>query len=405
MENIDPKTDLNIKNLITRSVQEVLPSANVLEEKIKSGKKLNVYLGIDPTGPTLHIGHAIELKKLKEFQDAGHQVILLIGDFTATIGDPTDKMAVRKVLTPKEVKKNLKLYKKQASTFIRFSGKNKAKIVFNSKWLKKLKLADILNLMSMITVDQMLKRDMFSRRMEEGKPISMHEFMYPLLQGYDSAVLGVDVEIGGNDQMFNMMVGRDLQKKINNQDKVCITMKLLTDSSGKKMGKTEGNMVSLTDDHFEMFGKVMSWTDDMIMNGFELCTYVSKEELEIIKSDLSSSSVNPRDLKIRLAKEIISIYHGVEKANQAEQNFIKTFSNKEIPENVEEVYIPAGTPLSMILINEKIVSSMNEFKRLVNEGAVNTLEKENIKDFGYLVSKPMVVKVGKRRFLNIKIQS
>lgn len=404
MEKIDPKTDLNIKNLTTRSVQEVLPSTSVLEEKIKSGKKLNIYLGIDPTGPTLHIGHAIELKKLKEFQDAGHQVILLIGDFTATIGDPTDKMAVRKVLTPKEVKKNLKLYKKQASTFIRFSGKNKAKIVFNSKWLKKLKLADILNLMSMITVDQMLKRDMFSRRMEEGKPISMHEFMYPLLQGYDSAVLGVDVEIGGNDQMFNMMVGRDLQKKINNQDKVCITMKLLTDSSGKKMGKTEGNMVSLTDDHFEMFGKVMSWTDDMIMNGFELCTYVSKDELEIINNDLSSSDINPRDLKIRLAKEIISIYHGVEKANQAEQNFIKTFSNKEIPENIEEVYIPVGTPLSMVLINEKIVSSMNEFKRLINDGAINTLEKENISDFSYLVSKPMVIKVGKRRFLNIKIQ-
>lgn len=393
-----------LDNIIKRGVSEVLPNPSFLIKQLSSGKRLKIYTGIDPTGPTLHIGHAIVLKKLKQFQDAGHEVILLVGDFTAVIGDPTDKMATRKVLTESEINKNLKLYKKQANVFLRFSGRNKARIVYNSKWLKKMKLKKTLELMGMMTVDQMLKRDMFEKRMSENKPISMQEFMYPLLQGYDSVELGVDVEIGGNDQMFNMMVGRDLQKKIKNQEKTCITMKLLADSTGKKMGKTEGNMVSLADTHFEMFGKIMSWTDDMISNGFELCTNINEQDLSEIKKQIEDKTINPRDLKIRLAKEITSIYHGIEKAELAHHNFVDTFAKGGIPEDTQEIYIPAGTPLSLILINEKIVSSMTDFKRLVNDGAVNIVDGENITDFNYLISLPIVVKVGKRRFVNIKIQ-
>lgn len=393
--------DDQIQQLLDRGVENILPAKDYLQKELKSGKKLRIYNGIDPTGPTLHIGHAIVLKKLAEFQKLGHKVILLMGDFTALIGDPTDKNATRKMLTEKEVKKNMALYKKQASTFLSFSGKNKAEIVFNSKWLKKMKLKDIMNLMSLATVNQMIKRDMFDKRIKEGGSVYMHEFLYPLLQGYDSVVLDVDVEIGGNDQMFNMLVGRDLLKKLKNKEKTTITMKLLADTTGKKMGKTEGNMVSLADTSFDMFGKVMSWTDDMILNGFELCTNISKKELGEIKN--SFESYNPRDLKVRLAKEIVSIYHGIEKSDEAAENFANTFSSGGVPENLDEVFIPVGTPLSAVLINEKVVASSSEFKRLVLGGAVNTTEGEEIKDFNYVISKPIVVKVGKRRFLSIKV--
>lgn len=388
--------------LLKKGVQEILPSSDFLSSGL-SKKRLKVYAGIDPTGPTLHIGHIIVLRKLRQFQELGHQIVLLIGDFTATIGDPTDKSAVRKVLTAKEVKKNLTLYKKQASRFINFSGANKATIVYNSKWLKRMDLKDILDLSSLMTVDQMMKRDMFSVRQEVGKPIYIHEFLYPLMQGYDSVMLDVDVEIGGNDQMFNMMVGRDFQKKINNKEKVCITMKLLTDTTGKKMGKSEGNMVSLLDSNFEMFGKIMSWTDGMIINGFELCTDFSLQEIENIKNDIEKKISNPRDLKIRLAYEVVKIYHGEQKAKESQDNFINTFSKKETPENIAEVFIPVGTPLSMVLLNEKLVKSTGEFKRLVSEKAITTFDEKIIDDFNYKVEYPIVVKVGKRRFLDIKI--
>ncbi len=393
------------KEELYRGVQEFLPSKDFLFKQLSEGKRLRVYTGIDPTGPTLHLGHMIVLKKLKEFQEMGHEVILLMGDFTAMIGDPTDKMAVRKVLTEKEIKNNLKLYKKQAEFFLKFNGKNPAKFLYNSSWLKKLNLKDILDITSLMTVDQMLKRDMFSRRIDENKPIYMHEFMYPLLQGYDSVAMDVDIEIGGNDQMFNMMVGRDFQKKLKNKEKTCITMKLLADTSGKKMGKTEGNMVSLLDSNIDMFGKIMSWTDDMILNGFELCTNISELRLLEIKKQFNEGlvNVNPRDFKLMLAKEIVKIYHGEEKAQLAEENFINTFSKGEIPENIQEIGVPAGTPLGLILQNEKMVASAGEFKRLVKEGAVNTTEGEEITDFNYVVSKPIIVKVGKRRFLDIKV--
>ncbi|MBU3668754.1 MAG: tyrosine--tRNA ligase [Candidatus Taylorbacteria bacterium] len=402
MNNTNTQQDA-LENLLHRGVQEILPSAEYFKKEL-TARKLKIYAGIDPTGPTLHIGHAIVIKKLKQFQDLGHEVILLIGDFTATIGDPTDKMATRKVLTDKEIKQNLKQYKKQASVFLRFSGKNKVKIAYNSKWLRKLNFKNMLELTSLMTVDQMLKRHMFDQRMKENKPIYIHEFLYPVLQGYDSVAMGVDVEVGGNDQMFNMMVGRDFLKKLKNKEKTCITMKLLADASGKKMGKTENNMVALSDTHTEMFGKIMSWTDGMILPGFELCTDVSMTEIAEIKKVLEDPALNPKHIKVRLAKEIVSIYHGVEKAEEAAENFEKTFSKGDVPDDIEEVFVTLNTPLGLILQNEKIVASQGEYKRLVKEGAVNTTEGEEIKDFNYCISKPVVVKVGKRRFLNIKVK-
>jgi tyrosyl-tRNA synthetase len=393
-----------IDDLLDRGVQEVLPSKRDFSEMLKKGK-LRVYAGIDPTGPTLHIGHIIVLNKLSQFQKLGHEVILLIGDFTATIGDPTDKTSTRRVLTEKEVKNNLKLYVKQASKTLDFKGKNKVKVVYNSKWLKKMSLKDVLDLSSMMTVDQMMKRDMFKTRSDTGKPVYIHEFMYPLMQGYDSVVLDVDVEVGGNDQMFNMMVGREFQKKKNNKEKFCITMKLLTDNTGKKMGKSEGNMVSLLDNSFEMFGKIMSWTDDMIKNGFELCTDKNLSYIEEMVTSLLGGSINPRDVKLKLAYEITKIYHGEDGANEARENFINTFSKKEVPENIQEIFVNTQTPLSLILLNEGMVQSIGEFKRLVKEGAVITMDtQQKIDDFNYKIEYPMVVKVGKRRYLDIKVK-
>ncbi|MDD3662548.1 MAG: tyrosine--tRNA ligase [Candidatus Pacebacteria bacterium] len=384
--------------LLSRGVSSIYPSFDFVKSKIDKGEKVTIYLGVDPTGPTLHLGHAIPLKKLSEFQKLGHKIILLMGDFTAMIGDPTDKSATRKQLTHKEVLNNLKNYKKQAGKLISFSGKNKAVIKFNSKWLGKMSFAEVLSLASHMTVQQMLERDMFKKREEEGKPIYLHEFLYPLMQGYDSVAMDVDGEIGGNDQTFNMLCGRDLMKGLKNKEKFVITMKLLEDNSGKKMGKTEGNMVSLSDSPKEMYGKIMSWTDSLIIPGFELCTFVEKKEIEEIVKSLAKG-LNPRDLKMRLAQEVVKIYHGELKAKEAEQNFIKTFQKNEIPNSLEE--IKGKGSLAMVLLVSKKIKSMSEWRRLVDGGAITAMETgEKIKKYDFL-AKPGVYKIGKKRFVKI----
>lgn len=389
-----------IDDILTRGVANLYPSKEFLISKINKGEKIKIYLGIDPTGPTLHLGHAIPLKKLREFQQLGHQIILLMGDFTAMIGDPSDKTATRKQLTHKEVLNNLKNYKKQASKLISFSGKNPALIKFNSTWLKKMNFEKVLNLASNMTVQQMLERDMFKKRQEEGKPIYLHEFLYPLMQGYDSVAMDVDGEIGGNDQTFNMLCGRDLMKVIKNKDKFVITMKLLEDNSGKKMGKTEGNMVSLSDNFEEMYAKIMSWSDGLIIPGFELCTFVEKNEIENIVKELAQG-VNPKDIKKRLAKEIVSIYHGEKKAKEAGVNWENIFSKKEIPENILEIKTSTESILVDILLKNKIVSSKSEFRRLVDEKAITNLEtNEKIIKYNENI-KSGVYRIGKKRFIKI----
>ena len=387
------------ESLLTRGISAIYPSKEFLASKLKTGKKLTIYLGIDPTGPTLHLGHAIVIKKLRDFQRAGHKIILLIGDFTAMIGDPTDKTATRHQLTRKEVLTNLKNYKKQASKLISFGGKNPAQMKFNSKWFKKMNFEDVLSLASKMTVQQMLERDMFKKRNQEGKPIFIHEFMYPLMQGYDSVAMDVDGEIGGNDQTFNMLCGRDLMKTMKNKEKFVITTKLLEDNSGKKMGKTEGNMVALSDKPKDMYGKIMSWTDSLIIPGFELCTDVNMSEIEKISNNLDSQRVNPRDLKMKLAREMVTIYYGEDEAQQAENNFIKTFQKNEIPEEIKQI---KGTgSLGIVLVLSKTVKSMNEFRRLVQAGAITNMDtNEKIKDEKVFAS-PGVYKIGKKRFIKI----
>jgi tyrosyl-tRNA synthetase len=400
------KIDTDIKKIesfLTRGVENIYPNADFLRKQLLSGKKLTMYLGIDPTGPTLHLGHAIQLKKLKEFQELGHQVIMLIGDFTGMIGDPTDKLATRKQLTRKQVLKNASLYKKQASTFLKF-GFTGAKIKYNSHWLSKMNFADVLNLAAKMTVEQMLKRDMFDKRMNEGKPIYIHEFMYPLMQGYDSVAMNVDGEIGGNDQTFNMLTGRDLMKEITGKEKFVISNRLLVDPNGKKMGKTEGNMITLQDSGAEMFGKVMSWTDGMILPGFELCTYVSVEEIEKIKQQILAGA-NPRDLKVRLAKEIVTIYHSQAEADKAEADFVKTFKEGGLPEKIDEVTATNGEMLSELSVKAGLVKSKGEFRRLVLEGAVANQETgDKISDPNWKVISTAIFKIGKRRFLKVVVK-
>lgn len=393
-----------IDRVLTRGVEAVFPNKEFLKSKMIKGERLTFYLGVDPTGKTLHLGHAIPLKKLGELQKLGHQIIFLIGDFTAMIGDPTDKSAARKKLTREEVLENCKEYQKQAKAFISFSGPNKALLKFNSSWLMPMNFGDVLELASQMTVDQMLKRDMFARRIEENKPIHIHEFMYPLMQGYDSVAMDVDGEVGGNDQTFNMLAGRDLLKSLKNKEKFVIATRLLTDSSGKKMGKTEGNMVSLDQTAEDMFGKVMSWADGLIVPGFELITEVREEEIEAMKNSLAGGA-NPKELKMNLAEKIVALIHGEEKAKKARENFDKTFAKGEVPENLEEVSVTSGQLLKEVLVEKGIVSSNADWRRLVEGKAVSYMENDEVvADPFAKAEKNGVLRIGKKRFVKIVIK-
>lgn len=392
--------DAKIRELLTRGVERIYPSKDALEGELRSGRRLTLYFGIDPTGPTLHLGHLIPLLKLRQFQELGHKVILLIGDFTATIGDPTDKTATRKRLTRGEVLQNARLYKAQASNIISFSGKNAAALRHNAKWLAKFSYEDFHELSTLITTEQLRKRDMFEKREQEGKPIYLHEFVYPLLQGYDSVAMNVDGEVGGNDQTFNMLVGRDLLKKMRGKDKFVVAAKLLTDASGKKMGKTEGNMVALSDTPSDIFGKIMSWPDGMILTGFELCTVVPMSEIEEIRNALLRGE-NPRDIKARLASAIVALLCGNEAAEKARAQFDAAFKEGK-PEEFVLVAL-AGRDIASALIEKRVVSSKTELRRLIAEGAITNLE-SNTKmgeDFQKTAS-PGKYRIGKHRFVEIK---
>ena len=389
-----------IKELLTRGVERIYPNAEFLEAHLKSSEPLSLYLGIDPTGPTLHLGHIIPLLKLAQFQELGHKIILLIGDFTGMIGDPTGKSATRKKLTRDEVLSNAKLYKEQASRIIKFNGENSAVLRYNSEWLGKLTFTEVLELCSNMTHSQAIKRDMFQKRIAEGKDLFLHELLYPLMQGYDSVVMGVDGEIGGNDQTFNMLAGRDLAKKINKKEKFVFATKLLTDSVGGKMGKTEGNMVAITDSPADMFGKVMSWPDSMILIGFELCTRVSLNEIEEIKSALSRGE-NPKDAKTRLAFEIVALLKGKEDAEKARSEFAAAFSDGK-PKEFVEIKISGAHSLADALIEKKIIESKTEIRRLIAEGAIISITSGEKMGESFLKNPPAgEYRIGKHRFIKI----
>ncbi len=395
---------LKISSILSRGVENIYPSLEVAKKLLESEPQ-KFYLGIDPTGPSLHLGHAINLRKLGALQKLGHKVVLVVGDFTAMIGDPTGKDLTRKPLSSGEIVENSQNYKKQASTFLDFEGENAAQLLSNSDWLSSLTMVQILDLAAHMTVEQMLKRDMFEERIKHERPIFIHEFLYPLLQGYDSVEMEVGGELGGNDQTFNMLVGRQLLKQIKNKEKIVIAMKLLVDSNGKKMGKTEGNMVRLDDEPNEMFGKVMSWTDEMIVPGFELCTDVSMDEIAKIKTELIKDENNPRDSKEKLAKEIVSIYYSKNAAEKAAAAFSAAFQKGGMPEDVDTVAVTKGTTLSEVLLSQEVVKSKSDFTRLIKEGAITEVSKElKITDKDFKLIENGDFKIGKKRFLKIEIK-
>lgn len=387
-----------IKEALEKGVEKVYPSKQALEKVLKSGKKIRLYCGFDPTSPNLHLGSAIQIRKLAQFQKLGHEVIFLIGDFTALIGDPTDKRAIRKRLTKTQVQKNLRNYKKQASKILKFSGKNSVKIMFNSKWNSKLTYDKIIDLSFNFTVGQMLARNMFRERIKKDKLIFLAEFLYPLTQAYDSIAMDVDLEIGGNDQTFNMLRGRDLMKALKNKEKFVLTTKMLADPRGQKMGKTEGNVINLDELPKEMFGKIMAWPDSLIFPGFELCTDLSMDEISKIKKQKN----NPRDNKAKLAYEIVFIHHSSAAARRAEREFNRIFKEKKAPSSVKSFKVSGKTNILDLLVKTKLAPSKSEAKRLVQQKAIK-LDNRIIKDWKQKITpkKGAILKVGKRRFIKL----
>jgi len=383
-----------IDELLTRGVENIYPKPKFLEARLKEGKQLSLYTGYDPTAPTLHIGHGITLLKLKQFQDLGHKVIFLIGDFTGMIGDPTDKSSARQKLTREQVVANYQTYKEQAAKILDFDGDNPVEVKYNSEWHNKLSFADVIELSSNFTVGRMLERDMFQKRMEEEKPIYLHEFMYPLMQGYDCVAMDVDGEVGGNDQTFNMLAGRTLMKQLKDKEKFVLTGKLLADSSGAKMSKTAGNMIALSDTPEDMFGKVMSWGDDMILSGFELCTTVPMAEIK----DMDSSS-NARDLKLRLAFEITKTFLGQNAAKKGQDYFEKVIQNKDKPEDIAKLS-PSANDIVTILVEAGFAASTSQARRAVEQGGVKINDKK-VESIEAQAKPGDVIQKGKRFFVKI----
>jgi len=390
-----------IDEVLNRGVEMIYPTKEELKKKLMSGEQIKLYCGFDPTGPDLHIGHGNQIRKLAQFQKLGHEVVFLIGDFTAMIGDPTDKTAARQQLTKKQVMENLKGYQDQAGTILKFKGDNSAKVMFNSKWLSDLNFAEVLELASKFTVQRMLERDMFEKRIDEGKPIYVHEFMYPLMQGYDSVAMNVDLELGGSDQTFNMLAGRDLMKSLKDKEKFVLTLKLLVDPTGKKMGKTEGNMITLTDSAENIFGKVMSWPDEMLLLAFEICTDWPMTDIDKMSKDLKSGA-NPRDYKLQLAQAIVEIYKGEKEALQAKDNFINVFQKKKKPDEVEKWQVKTSN-LIEILTETGLAASNSEAKRVVKQCGVKINDKV-VNDINFELGKgEHIIQKGKRHFIKVKI--
>lgn len=390
-----------IQEILQRRVQDVVKFEE-LEKVLKSGKKIRLYNGVDPSGSKLHLGHAVVLRKLKEFQDAGHEVILLIGDFTGMIGDPTDRGAARQPLTRQQVLANAKDYQKQAARILDFKGKNPVKIKYNSKWLDKISFRDLIPLASNFTVQQLLERDMFQKRTQEDKPIHLHEFLYPLMQGYDSVAMDVDLEVGGNDQLFNMLAGRTLMQKLKGKTKAVLTCPLLLGLDGRKMSKTFNNTINLDESPSEMFGKIMSMKDELIVNYFELATDEPREVIERTKKDLASG-VNPRDLKVRLAKSIIVMYHSIEEAEEAEAEFERIFKDKQAPTDMPTTANPGQVNLAEFMVEQSLTDSKSNARRLIEQGAVS-INSKKITDREVEIEFQIddILQVGKRKFLKIK---
>ncbi len=390
-------------DLIIRGTDEVIPIEELdkkLAKSLETGIPLQVKFGCDPSRPDLHIGHAVVLRKLRHFQDLGHEAVLLIGDFTAMIGDPTGRNKTRPQITLAETKENALSYIDQASVIL--SDENLT-IVYNSDWLGKMDFSEVINLSSKYTVARMLERDDFTKRYQDGVPISVHEFLYPLAQGYDSVHLKSDVELGGTDQKFNLLVGRDLQKEAGQNPQIIITTPILEGTDGvEKMSKSYDNYIGLTDSPSEIYGRTLSIPDSLIGRYFEFATEISNDKLTAIENDLENGISNPRDLKRELARELVSLYHDKDAALTAEKEFDALFIQKDEPDDMPEYKLAESEKLIGIMVKNGMVASNGEGKRMITQGGVR-IDKEKVDDIHSTIEpgKNVVLKVGKRKFLRI----
>ena len=385
--------------IIQRGTDEILP-LDELKTKLKKNKPLRIKLGMDPTAPDLHLGHTVVINKMKHLQDLGHEIIFLIGDFTGMIGDPTGKNVTRKPLTKEDVLENAKTYQDQ---IFKILDKEKTTIAFNSAWMSKMSSTEMISLASKHTVARMLERDDFSKRYKGGQAISIHEFLYPLVQGYDSVALRADMELGGSDQKFNLLVGRELQKQANMEPQVILTMPILEGLDGvQKMSKSLDNYIGIDEDPDSMFGKIMSISDELMWRYLELLSFESLETIESWKKEVENGE-NPRNIKFRLAEEIITRFHSNKEAKKAQQNFIDRFAKNQIPEEMDEYTFSKGLKIANLLKDSDLVNSTSEAFRMIKQGAVKMDgEKINDKDFTPNVG-TSVYQVGKRKFARVTI--
>ena len=394
--------------IIKRGTADIIPQEELKEKLKKSrgeGKPLNIKLGCDPTRPDLHLGHSVVLRKLRQFQELGHQAILIIGDFTAMIGDPSGRNQTRPPLTFDEARENAKSYWEQASKIL---DRERTKIVYNSEWLGKMSFEDVIKLASKYTVARMLERDDFTKRFKAGIPISMHEMLYPLAQAMDSVAIKSDVELGGTDQTFNLLVGRDIQREYGQEPQIILTMPLLLGTDGtEKMSKSYDNYIGIDESPKEIYGKTLSIPDELIYPYYELATDVSLEELAEIKEKLNDGRTNPRDIKRALARKFVEMYHSKEEAIKAEEGFDKIFIKKDIPDEMPEFKInevKEGIGIIDLITQINFAPSKAEARRLVQQGGVS-INGEKILDFKQIIASEsnFVLKVGKRRFAKILI--
>lgn len=389
-----------IEEFLARSISAVYPSVDALREQLLSGKRLTAYMGIDPTADYVHLGHAKNYLLLERLHKLGHRIIVLIGDFTAMIGDPTDKGSARVRLTREQVLDNLASYKEQIGKILPFDDQeNPIELRFNSEWLGKLDFEQLTELASCFTVQQMLERDMFVKRIKERKPLYVHEFFYPLMQGYDSVALGTDIEVGGTDQTFNMLAGRILMKRYLDREKLVIATSLIADpETGKKLSKSEGTGIGLNEPPREMFAKAMALPDGLIVPLFLDGTRLSLEEVRT-KSERLDAGENPKALKLELATELVRMYHGAAEADDARDHWTATFSEKERPTDIPRFTVASGTTIVDALVKHGIAPSKAQARRLVEDGAITNLDSgEKITDPTFVVTKALTVKVGKHRF-------
>lgn len=386
--------------LLERGIHDVIPKAELIK-LLESGKKLRLKFGVDLTRPDLHLGHAVVLRKLREFQNLGHTVVFVIGDYTTKIGDPSGKSKTRPMLDDAEIAANVKTYLDQVGLILDVK---KAEIRYNSEWLGKLNFSDLIKLASNISVAQLIERDDFSKRLADGSEIALHEFMYPLMVAYDSVALKADVEFGGTDQLFNLLAGRNLQKKLGQKPQSVITAPLLVGLDGaQKMSKSLDNYVGLVDEPADMFGKIMSIPDNLIGPYFELCTDVPEEEIKAVVANISQGA-NPRDTKASLAREIVRIYHGEKAAEAAEQAFNDLFRDKKAPTDIPEHKTKKDTVLADVLVDSGLVTSKSEYRRLIMQAGIRINNQTVTPEDEVVLKDGDTVQVGKRRFIKLRVR-